>query len=92
MTREEQLSIKPNEDFIPNVGLGEFIVGYTGKKDKFPQKMLWWLLLPILGWFVVVSFVVAHYISHLFVGKYTNMFMRTVFYGLNTLHCFHHHY
>lgn len=71
MTREEQLSIKPNEDFIPNVGLGEFIVGYTGKKVKFPKKMLWWLLVPFLGWSIVVSFVVVYYIFNLFVGKYT---------------------
>lgn len=71
MTIEEQLSIKPNEDFIPNVGLGEFIVGYTGKKAKFPKKMLWWLLVPFLGWFMVVSFVAVYYIFPLFVGKYT---------------------
>ena len=46
-----------NDIEVPDVGLGEFIEGYTTRNIAFNLNWLWWLLLPIAG--VVVLLIVV---------------------------------
>lgn len=71
MTNKTKCSINVEKDFIPDAGLGKFIEGYTNKKDSFPYKFLWWLLLPIAGQIIVLMLVIIYFSGKIFGKKHT---------------------
>lgn len=66
MTNKEKCSLKLAKDVVPDAGLGEFMEGYTSKRDGHPYKFLWWLLVPIVGWIVVPFWVIIYVLSRTF--------------------------
>ena len=70
MTNKEKCSLVVGKDLIPDPGLGEFIEGYTNKRDPFPYKFLWWFLVPIVGQIVVPMFVIIFFLGKLFGKKH----------------------
>lgn len=70
MTSKEKCALVAGRDIIPNVGLGEFVEGYTNKKDSFPYYILWWFLFPIVGQILVPLIILFYYLQRLFGTKH----------------------
>lgn len=58
MTNKEKCAINASKDLIPDTGLGEFVEGYTNRRDSINKKILWLLLLPIVGWVLLAVFLI----------------------------------
>lgn len=60
MTNKEKCAINASKDQIPDTGLGEFVEGYTNSRDSIiNKKILWLLLLPIVGWVILAVFLIV---------------------------------
>ena len=66
MTNKERCSLNRAKDIIPDAGLGEFIEGYTSKREGHPYKSLLWLLVPIIGWIVVPMLLIVYCLKRYF--------------------------
>lgn len=56
ITDESIYLIKPETTTIPDLGLGDFIKGYSDKDTPYKWTFLLWLLLPIVGWILVIIY------------------------------------
>lgn len=66
----ESLIIKNTDISLDDVSLGKYIEGYSNTRDKFPSKFLWWLLFPVFGWIIVLTFTVMYCLTKLFNTKH----------------------
>lgn len=71
MTRKEKCHIQVDKDPIPNCDLGAFIEGFDSKHDPwFNYKILWLLLIPFVGWFVVPMLIIMFSLQRLFSSRH----------------------
>ena len=67
MTSKEKCHIQVDKDPIPHCNLGAFIEGYDSKHDPlFNYKILWFLLIPFLGWLLVPLMILIFLLQRLF--------------------------
>lgn len=57
-TNKEKVLLNASKDLIPDAGLGEFLEGYSSQRDPFNYKLLLWILVPVIGWSLVLVFIV----------------------------------
>ena len=60
ITDESVYLVDPATTTIPDLGLGDFIKGYSIKNMPYRWPFLLWLLLPIVGWVLVFMDLVIH--------------------------------
>lgn len=65
MTTKDQFRLLPNEIPTADPSLGRYIEGYTDAREKFNYKLLWWILLPFVGWMLVIIFILQYWFRHL---------------------------
>lgn len=53
-TNKERVSLNVSKDLIPDAGLGEFSEGYSSARDSFNYKFLLLILIPVVGWILVI--------------------------------------
>ena len=66
VTDESLYLINPQSTEIPDVGLGKFVLGYTSYNTPFNWKWLWWILVPIIGWFFLLLHMIIYWYRHCF--------------------------
>lgn len=70
-TNKGKCALNAQSDVIPSVGLGTFIEGYTNTRDRIiNKKVLWMLLIPILGQIVIPLIILLTYIGKFFEAKH----------------------
>ena len=53
---QNRFLINPHNEYIPDMGLDRFIVGYTTGRSTYNKKMLWWLFFVGPGFIVVLIY------------------------------------
>ena len=89
-TDENLYLIDRETTFIPDVGLGAFVKGYSDRRTPFPWKLLLWFLFPFVGWLMFIIFFspylakkLIRYQENMYI--YSNGFYRFSTYGNNKL-------
>ncbi|MCI7249971.1 MAG: hypothetical protein MR548_02675 [Prevotella sp.] len=62
---EARYIINPDVDLVPDAGLGDFVVGYNQRGDRFKWYWLFWLLIPIIGIFYFLIPAFGYWLTHI---------------------------
>ena len=70
MTNKEKCMLTEHKDLIPNPGLGPFVEGYSNQNILFPNRLLFMLWIPIVGWILFPIFILFYYLGALLETKH----------------------